>query len=52
MTLKVDASQDESVITIHISGRFDFNIHQEFRKAYEKAKNTASRYIVDFIFTQ
>ena len=52
MTLKVDASQDESVITIHISGRFDFNIHQEFRKAYEKAKNTATKYIVDLNETQ
>ena len=52
MALKVDSSQDGSVVSIYISGRFDFNIHQEFRKAYEKAKGVASKYIVNLNETQ
>ena len=52
MTLRVEMSADESVATIYIIGRFDFNIHQEFRKAYEKVKSTASKYIVNLADTQ
>ena len=45
-------SADETVATIYIIGRFDFNIHQEFRKSYEKAKSTASKYIINLADTQ
>ena len=52
MALKVDTSQDGGTVTIHVGGRFDFNIHQEFRKAYEKVKKTASKYIINLNETQ
>lgn len=34
-------------LTIKIQGRFDFSAHQEFRDAYEKAKEDPLAYIVD-----
>ena len=34
-------------LTIKIQGRFDFSAHQEFRDAYEKAKEDPKGYIVD-----
>ena len=52
MTLKVEMSADESVTTIYVVGRFDFNIHQEFRKSYERTKGTALRYIINLVETQ
>lgn len=52
MTLKVEMSADESVVTIYVIGRFDFNIHQEFRKSYDRTKSMALRYIINLVETQ
>jgi anti-anti-sigma factor len=46
MTVTSVLSEDSSVLTIAIEGRFDFAAHQEFRSAYEKA-GTPGTYIVD-----
>ncbi len=42
---KLDAAT--RTLTFYISGRFDFGIHQEFRKATEQAGNGVSSIIVD-----
>ncbi len=35
MAIAARMSPDGSELTIQVSGRFDFSVHQEFRKAYE-----------------
>ncbi len=42
---RLDAST--KTLTINISGRFDFGIHQDFRKATEQAESGVSTIIVD-----
>lgn len=38
---------DENIVTIHIDGRFDFSIHQDFLSAYKDYPKGERRYIVD-----
>ncbi len=35
MSVKANVRDDEDIIEIEVSGRFDFNVHREFREAYE-----------------
>ena len=37
---------DDKSVKIQISGRFDFNLHKDFRKAYEEFP-PASKFVVD-----
>ncbi len=41
-----------SCLTIHVEGRFDFNCHQQFRRAYEGASGTFTEYVVDLRGTE
>jgi anti-anti-sigma factor len=52
MALATYTSPDGGIITIDISGRFDFSVHQEFREVYEKAAGTAIQYIIDLRQTE
>ncbi|HHM06316.1 MAG TPA: anti-sigma factor antagonist [Gammaproteobacteria bacterium] len=54
MALVSKMSGDNSELVIHISDRFDFTLHREFREAYENAAKTGtpSRYIVDLKGTE
>jgi len=47
MALTTHTSTDGRLITIDISGRFDFSVHQAFREVYEKAPGSATQYIID-----
>ena len=47
MALVTRTSSDGKVVTLDISGRFDFSVHQEFREVYEKAPGSATQYIID-----
>lgn len=47
MTISSQLSVDGQELTINIQGRFDFNAHQAFRDAYQRADYTAQRYVVD-----
>lgn len=47
MTISAKTTADGAELNISIDGRFDFSTHQEFRKAYEDAGKTPSRYVVD-----
>lgn len=35
-------------LTIIISGRFDFNLHEEFRNSYKEQSETINHYTIDF----
>ncbi len=45
----IDTSFDRgtNTLTIKVSGRFDFGVHQAFRKAIEQVSNTVRIVIVD-----
>lgn len=47
MAIWSSESADGMELTIKIQGRFDFSAHQEFRDAYEKAKENPKEYVVD-----
>jgi len=46
MGFSADLSSDGSELTMTIDGRFDFNIHSDFRNAYRDLP-ASTRYIVD-----
>ena len=47
MALVTRTSSDGKVVTIDISGRFDFSMHQEFRGVYEQDQGGTTQYIVN-----
>ncbi|QJD58831.1 STAS domain-containing protein [Pseudomonas sp. gcc21] len=47
MAIQASHSTDGQVLTIRVSGRFDFSVHQAFREAYERSGLTPQRYVVD-----
>ncbi|MEH6389356.1 STAS domain-containing protein [Pseudomonas profundi] len=47
MAIQASHSTDGQVLTIRVSGRFDFSVHQQFREAYERSGLTPQRYVVD-----
>jgi anti-anti-sigma factor len=47
MALDTRLDQASKTLTINISGRFDFGIHQEFRKATDQAENGVTTIIVN-----
>ena len=52
MSLTTNVTEDGKQITISISGRFDFNLHQEFRQAYELARHSDTGYVIDLASTE
>lgn len=47
MAIEVNVSGDKKIITLKIGGRFDFSLHNEFRKAYKDAGVSNGQYVVD-----
>lgn len=47
MGISATASQDGAEIRIRISDRFDFNLHRDFRSAYERHGGSGARYVLD-----
>ena len=47
MTITSSVSEDGSILTIQVQGRFDFSSLQMFRNAYEKVEPKPSKFIVD-----
>lgn len=47
MQLKSSVTQDGRAVKISIGQRFDFEVHSEFRKAYENAGKAIHEYVVD-----
>lgn len=52
MSVTTQQSSDGNTITLHISGRFDYNIHQDFRHAYEQAPPASTEFIIDLRDTE
>ncbi|MDO9371892.1 MAG: STAS domain-containing protein [Gammaproteobacteria bacterium] len=52
---QVSVSASNGEMTIRVAGRFDFNVHKEFRAAYEQTLGGGSvpaKYIIDFGATE
>ena len=47
MPIASQLSKDGRELTIRVSGRFDFSVHQEFREAYESLAEQPERFRVD-----
>lgn len=47
MALETKLDEASKTLTISLSGRFDFGVHQEFRKATEQAEKGVSTIIVE-----
>jgi len=47
MSVTIDVSNDRNTATIKINGRFDFNLHNEFRKSYKDVSLKNGVYLID-----
>ncbi len=47
MTINANLSNDSSLLTIAVQGRFDFSALQNFRSSYEKVQPKPNKYIID-----
>lgn len=47
MGVTMNVAADNKSATIKINGRFDFSLHNEFRKSYKDVNLSAGEYIVD-----
>jgi len=52
MGITSHVSPDGNTVTIGVQGRFDFNLHQQFRTAYRERARGAGRYVVDLGSTE
>ena len=52
MSISVDVSGDKKKATLKVSGRFDFSLHNDFRKAYKDLGITGGEYIIDLGSTE
>jgi anti-anti-sigma factor len=48
MTVDTNISDDGLKVTISVTGRFDFQLYDSFRKAYSDTNGPGAEYIVDF----
>ncbi|HPE81377.1 MAG TPA: STAS domain-containing protein [Gammaproteobacteria bacterium] len=47
MSVTTTVSNDGKVVTIHVSGRFDFAMHQDFLRAYKEHPRGEKGFVVD-----
>ncbi len=47
MPIQTTLSKDGGTLTLHVSGRFDFKLHSEFRRAYEAIQPRPLRFVID-----
>lgn len=47
MSVSIEQNSQENELKIKINGRFDFGIHQDFRKASEQANGSVKSIVVD-----
>lgn len=52
MTLEIIHHPEKKELTVRISGRFDFSVHQDFRKATEWDRDTVKTINVDLRHTE
>ncbi len=47
MSISTKLSADQNTVTIAIDGKFDFNVHKDFRRAYQQVDGDDARYVID-----
>lgn len=47
MSISINVSEDTKAVIMKINGRFDFSLHNEFRKAYKDVSLSGGEYAVD-----
>ncbi|MCH7869356.1 MAG: STAS domain-containing protein [Myxococcales bacterium] len=47
MAVTSEGSKDDNSLTITVTGRFDFSVHEAFRKAYDGQVDTGAKVVVD-----
>ncbi|MCW8853239.1 MAG: STAS domain-containing protein [Gammaproteobacteria bacterium] len=52
MSVTATVSGDHNTAILKISGRFDFSVHNDFRKAYKEIDIEGGEYIVDLMNTE
>lgn len=52
MAVNTELQNDTGELIIKISGRFDFSVHQELRKATEKIDSAVKQVVVDLSATE
>lgn len=52
MTILTSVSNGGATLTVHVTGRFDFSVNVEFRRAYEHLDPRPLRFVVDFARTE
>lgn len=52
MTVSLSISDDNRIATIKIKGRFDFSLHNEFRKAYKDLAIKGGEFVIDLTATE
>ena len=52
MSISTNVSSDGKSVTLKVSGRFDFSVHNEFRKAYKDIDMQAGEFNVDLSETE
>ena len=52
MSVTATVSGDNNTAIIKVSGRFDFSVHNDFRKAYKDIDLARGEYIVDLMNTE
>ena len=52
MSITTTVSGDNNTAIIKVSGRFDFSVHNDFRKAYKDLDLKRGEYIVDLMNTE
>jgi anti-anti-sigma factor len=52
MSLQKIVSDEGNTVAIRIGGRFDFQLHREFRDAYRSESPAARKYVVDLKGTE
>lgn len=52
MSIDIDKSENGKLVTIKITGRFDFGLHHEFRDAYRSANEAGTEFILDMTKTE
>ena len=52
MGISIRENQENRELTVSISGRFDFNLHSEFRSIYKNQERKITKYIIDLRDTQ
>ena len=52
LSINTDLSEDGRTATIHVTGKFDFSVHKDFREAYNQLNPMPQHIILDLSRTE